>query len=194
MRDGGWGWGAVGQDLNDDGHRDLFQVNGFRELGGQYGQTDAKSASFRFHFDGDPNRLFLGNPDGAWPEAAALVGIDDRTNGKGVVAFDADGDGDLDLVLTPTEDPPVMYRNDTPAGPTTHRLTIRLRQPTGANRFAIGAVVLADLGDGQPPRRLQVHGSGSFQSGDPTDLHLGLGSVASIPASRCTGPTASARS
>lgn len=181
VRDGYWGWGAVGQDLNDDGHRDLFQVNGFRELGGQYGQVDAASASYRDHFDQDPNRLFLGNPDGAWPDAAALVGIRDATNGKGVVAFDADGDGDLDLVLAPTEDPPVLYRNDSPAGAGNHRLTIRLRQPTGANRFAIGAEVFADLGDGEAPRRLAVRASGSFQSGDPTDLHLGLGSHTSVP-------------
>jgi hypothetical protein len=180
VRDAYWGWGAVGQDLNDDGHRDLFVVNGFRELGGQYGEVDDVSAPFRDHFDQDPNRLFLGNPDGAWPDAAELVGIRDATNGKAAVAFDADGDGDLDLVLAPTEDPPVLYRNDTPAGPDNHRLTIRLREPDGANRFAIGAEVFADLGDGRPPRRLAVRASGSFQSGDPTDLHLGLGSRTTV--------------
>ena len=51
---------------------------------------------------------------------------------------------------------------------------LRLRQ-AGPNPYAIGARIRVTVGDGSAPRPLEVHADGSFQSGDPTDLHVGLG-------------------
>jgi len=180
VRDGSWGWGAAGVDLNNDGHTDLVMVNGMHEAGQEWGTGLESDEAIRDLLDDDANRLWLGTSKGRWPEASELVGIRDHTNGKGMVAFDADGDGDLDLVMATTEGHPIFYRNDMPRTGTNHYLTLRLREPTGANRFAIGAEVRVDLGDGSPPRRLAVRASGGFESGDPTDLHVGLGSQTKV--------------
>ena len=60
-----------------------------------------------------------------------------------------------------------------------HWLGVRLRA-RGPNRFAIGAVVTVDVGDGSVPQQRRVTADGSFESGDPTDLHLGLGSAGTV--------------
>jgi len=177
VRDGSWGWGASGDDLNNDGYRDLVMANGWHL---KNEATEQEPAVLDILAD-DADRLWLGTGKGRWLEAAEIVGLRDRTNGKGLVTVDVDGDGDLDLVIATTEGPPILYRNDLPPGPRNHYLTLRLREPTGANRFAIGAEVRVDLGDGSPPRRLAVRAGGGFESGDPTDLHLGLGSRSTVP-------------
>src|SRR5690606_31336621 len=125
--------------------------------------------------DGDPTRVWVNTGAGPWPEAADEVGVRDRSNGKGIVAFDADGDGDLDVLIANTEVAPTFYRNETPQGPDKHWLQLRLRAPGTANSFAVGARVEVHLGDGRPPQTRVVMAGGSFQSGDPTDLHIGLG-------------------
>lgn len=93
------------------------------------------------------------------------------------MAFDADGDGDLDVIIANTEVAPIFYRNDTPPGPAKHWLQLRLRDPASTNPFGIGAWVTVAPNDGSSARRLKVRAGGSFQSSDPTDLHVGLGSA-----------------
>ncbi len=174
VRDGSWGWGATGEDLDDDGHRDLFMVNGYRPVIDNPGlEIRDPDAAMRARFDDDRSRFWKGQDTTPWPQGAASIGITDRANGKAVVAFDADGDGDLDLIIANTEDAPILYRNDTPAKGR-HRLTLRLRDPDGTNPFAIGAQVRIRFGDGRSQLSL-VRADGSFQSGNPTDVHVGLG-------------------
>lgn len=187
VRDGSWGWGAVGADLDSDGHRDLFLVNGYRvRLDDPNGQRDL-DARWRDRFDGDRNRLWLGRPEGAWPQGAAVVGIDDRANGKAVVAFDADGDLDLDLLIANTEGAPILYRNDTPAAGR-HRLVLRLHDPGSTNPDAIGATVRVVVGPGHPDQLASVRAGGSFQSSDPTDVNVGLGDADAVERVEITWP------
>ncbi len=70
----------------------------------------------RYAWIGDGNNVAR-----SWAEAAGLLG--------------------LDLVMATTEGRPIYYRNDTPRTGANHHLTLRLRQPEGANRYAIGAEV-----------------------------------------------------
>jgi hypothetical protein len=178
VRDGSWGWGAAAADLNQDGRLDLFLADGVRF--DDPGSTTAGGPSPGGENDDDPSRLWVNTGAGPWPEAADRVGVRDRANGKAAVAFDADGDGDLDLLVANTDAPPVLYRNDTPKRPDGHWLILRLRAPGTPNPFAIGARVTVDVGGGTAPRPLTVKAGGSFQSGDPTDLHVGLGAAATV--------------
>jgi hypothetical protein len=178
VRDGSWGWGAAAADLNLDGRLDLFLADGVRF--DDPGSTTAGGPAPGEGTDGDPSRLWVNTGTTPWTEAADRVGVRDRANGKAAVAFDADGDGDLDLLVANTDAAPVLYRNDTPARPDGHWLELRLRAPGTANPFAIGARVTVDVGDGSAPRPLTVKAGGSFQSGDPTDLHVGLGPAARV--------------
>lgn len=184
VRDGGWGWGGSGADLDHDGHRDLLLVNGYRDrdLSGLDLIAEHNLPLYR-HVDGDPTRLWLGaaSSGAPWPEVAQQVGLTDRLNAKAVVAVDVDADGDLDLVVANTGADPILYRNDLPAGPSTRWLGLRLRDGSGMNPFAVGAQVRLDLGDGGPRRVLDVRAGGTFQSGDTTDIHVGLGSVEVVP-------------
>lgn len=175
VRDGSWGWGAVGADLDQDGRLDLVLANGqhFRVPDG----VDDPMLTDTGDDDEDPTRLWRNTGPGPWPDVSQEVGMVDRANGKGIVAFDADGDGDLDVLIANTYAAPTFYRNDTPPDDAGHWLQLRLRAPGTANPYAIGARVTVDLGDGSPPRLLDVRVGGSYQSGDPTDLHVGLGEV-----------------
>lgn len=172
VRDGYWGWGAVAQDLDDDGARDLLVVNGYRDRPTGEAGADDPNAALYDRMDRDPSRLWLGGEPGPWPEVSEAVGLDDRANGKALVAFDLEGDGDLDLAAANTEDPPTLYRNDTPRRH--HWLALRLRQP-GPNGWAVGARIKVAVDADGPAIPLEARAGGSFQSGDPSDLHVGLG-------------------
>jgi hypothetical protein len=174
LRNGSWGWGAAAADLDDDGHLDIVEADGIKGL------TDSNSAPIGLAgLTVDPNRLWRGQAHGTWPEVAVAAGLTDRGSGKAVVATDIDGDLDLDLLIVNSDTAPVLYRNDTPETAANHRLVLRLRQ-RGANPYAIGARLTIDVGDGTPPRPVEVRAGGSYSSGDPTDVHIGLGRATTV--------------
>jgi hypothetical protein len=177
VRDSSWGWGAVAADLNNQGRRSLVAVAGYDIAGDRRG--DGFVDGIRERSSHPPNRVWLGADTTPWPEVAAQVGVTDRGDSKAVVAFDATGTGRLDLLITSTDGQPVLYRNRTPDDDQHRWLVLRLRQP-GPNPYAVGATVTVVLPDG---RRIvdEVRAGGSFQSTDPTDLHVGVGAVATIP-------------
>jgi hypothetical protein len=102
VRVGYWGWGSTFQDFDNDGNLDLFHVNGF-------GRADIPQTA---EFVADPSVLFVSNGDGTFTERGAELGVADTDEGRGVVAFDYDGDGDLDLFVHNSEGPGRLYRND----------------------------------------------------------------------------------
>ena len=171
VRDGFWGWGAAAEDFDLDGERDLMMVNGYRSSPSDVASGEPNEALYR-RMDGDPNRFWLGSGPGPWPEVSEAIGLTDRANGKALVPFDLEGDGDLDLLIANNEGPPLLYRNDLDVTER-HWLAIRLRQD-GANSRAVGARVRVTGPSGRA-QVLDVRAGGSFQSGDPYDLHTGLG-------------------
>ncbi len=167
VRDGGWGWGACMADFDNDGHLDIFHVNGMG------------AASVPAEFLVEPARLFHNNGDGTFTQMAADVGIADNGMGRGVVCADADRDGDLDVWIANVGQPHRLYRND--GGNSGHFLEVIA---------PIGTWVEIDAGGRTQVR--QVIGGGGFQGSGPAEVHFGLGSTTTIDELRVAYPQAEA--
>ena len=91
---------AVWFDYNNDGWLDLFVGN------------ESKSES-------NPCELYRNNGDGTFTECAALHGLNLVSFVKGVASADYNNDGRPDLFISRLNGPPLLFRNDGPAGPDT---------------------------------------------------------------------------
>jgi len=173
VRDGGWGWGACFADFDNDGNLDLFHVNGYRTL-------------FTQKWLDLPARMFLNQGDGTFRESAAIVGIADRGNGRGVVCFDYDRDGDVDVFISNIEGPVRLYRNDTANGNGFLQVRLVGRPP---NTEGIGARISIDAGGTRRIREIQS--GNNYLSQNPAVAHFGLGDVTSVDEIRIVWPLGS---
>jgi hypothetical protein len=89
---------AVWFDYNNDGWLDLFVA---AEAVGD---------------DRVPCQLYRNNGDGTFTECAAQCGVDVVAFVKGVASADYNNDGRPDLVVSRMDGPPLLFRNDGPAG------------------------------------------------------------------------------
>ncbi|TAH39572.1 MAG: CRTAC1 family protein [Planctomycetota bacterium] len=158
--DGGWGWGIVAFDCDNDGWLDIAETNGWS------GQ-----------FEDFPKRLYMNDRDRTFTETAAAAGIQFTRQGRGLIRWDYDRDGDEDLVFLANQDGLALYRNDGPAG---HWL--RLQLDTGAHPGlapgGIGTQVFARKGSNTFLRYLE--GGQSYLSSSEPVLHFGLGPATSV--------------
>lgn len=161
VRDGGWGWGAVFFDYDNDGDLDLVMTNGF--------ESDFLSTETPFHLD--PTTLWR-NDDGVFTDVSVEMGITDRDKGKGVLVFDYDQDGDLDLFIVNNNGFPILYRNDLESE--NHWLRVRTRGRF-SNRDGIGAVVTLERGDGRGMQHREINGGSHYLTQSEKVAHFGLG-------------------
>ncbi len=164
VREGFWGWGSCFADFNNDGHLDLFQVNGF---------SPAESDEFTQ----DPSRLFLSNGDGSFTERSQELGLVDRSQGRTVACFDYDRDGDIDVFIAANDQPSQLWRNE--GGNTRgHYLAIRLagRAP---NTRGVGARITVVTNDRSQIREI---------SNNPAEVHFGLDSATAVDLIRVRWP------
>jgi hypothetical protein len=174
VRDAFWAWGVVAQDLTNTGRRDLVITAGWTDPDHVPADLERPDWAIWRRSAGSPTRLWRNTGTGPWPEVADAAGLVDRGNGKALIAFDLDDDGDLDLLKVNTEAAPVLYRNDTPTGPGRQWIRLRLRDAAGPNTRGIGARVTVVTTSGRRAVA-EVRAGGSFQSGDPDEVHVGLG-------------------
>jgi hypothetical protein len=158
----GWGTGFV--DLDNDGWRDLFFVNGH-----VYPEVD------RQHLDetyAQRSLVFRNRGDGRFDDVSRAAGADLAAPwvGRGAAFGDYDNDGRTDVVVANVNERPVLLHNESPGH--NHWLGVKLigRQ---SNRDGLGARITADLG----PLKLvhEVHGGGSYLSQSALPAHFGLG-------------------
>ncbi len=161
-RTGNWGWGACFEDFDNDGALDLFHTNGFK----------AAEALFPlvYSFTSDHSRLFTANGTGGFSDEAALRGVDDARQGRGIVCFDYDRDGDTDLFIANNEQAPLLYRND--GGNLRNWLQVRV----GGEGDAAGARVWMTAGGKTQLRELHI--GSNYLSQNPLVASFGLGSYA----------------
>lgn len=157
-------WGCGFGDFDNDGHPDIFYVNGHLQDNVElYDGTTSRKGS----------PILLRNTGGG-----AFVNVSDqagdglraRTVGRGVALDDLDNDGRLDVAILSSRGPPLILKNESPPG--AHWLQIQLRGRT-ANRDGVGARVQVVTAERTQTR--EVHSGRGYQSHFGSRLHFGLG-------------------
>ena len=158
------GWATAFIDYDNDGYQDLFVANGHLhenlaelEQEGTYGQR---------------NLLFRNNTNGTFTEVSETLGPGMRLEdvSRGATFADYDLDGDIDIVVTNSNTPPRLLRND--GGNRQNWLQIRLAATKGSTD-AIGTRVKITTGKLTQTREVQS-GDGYLSQRDLT-LHFGIG-------------------
>jgi hypothetical protein len=123
-----WSWAPLLADFDNDGLKDLFITNGYRQditnldfiIYGKrslYMGTPAANRKERIDmlntFEGIkvPNYLFKNNGDLTFKNVAPDWGLDKATFSNGMAYGDLDNDGDLDLVINNLDQPASVYEN-----------------------------------------------------------------------------------
>lgn len=157
-------WHPEFDDVNNDGHVDLFVTKGNVEAQPDYASRD-------------PNDLFLGQDDGTFVPAADAAGIVRFERSRGAALADLDLDGMLDLVVVNREAGVEVWHNvgggdaDRPTA-LGHWLAIDLEQPA-PNVDAVGAWIEVRA-DGRTTA-YEVTVGGGHAGGQLGWIHVGLG-------------------
>lgn len=161
-------WHPEFQDVNNDGHIDLYVSKGNVEAMTDYAAQD-------------PSNLLLGRPDGTFVESARAAGLLSFGRSRGAALADFNLDGMLDLIEVNRRENVRVWRNvgwGDAASPVAmgHWLALRLAQPA-PNVDAVGAWIEVRAGDRITVRELTV--GGGHASGQLGWIHFGLGDARS---------------
>jgi hypothetical protein len=151
-------WGADVGDLDQDGLPDVAVAFGPDALAGSPGPAE------------QPDRVLLGDAGGLFVDRSSELGVGSRAPHRNLLVADLDRDGWLDLVAVGLDGSTKVAFAQCGEG---SWVTVRLRQPA-PNRYAVGATVLARVGDRTWTARIRAGGHG-FGAGRPPEVHLAFG-------------------
>jgi hypothetical protein len=154
-------WGTGFEDLDNDGHRDIFQV------GGHVYPEIASVEPYK------TSRLIYRNlRNGSFEDVSHLAGpaVAEKHSSRGAAFGDFDNDGDVDVLVMNMDEPPSLLRNELKS----ERAWLKIALAgTKSNRSAIGAVVTVHAGGKM--QTMPVLSQSSFLSINDLRLHFGLG-------------------
>jgi hypothetical protein len=160
------GWGTSFADYDNDGHQDLFVING---------STLQRDDDQRLLVPMHDHIFWNRGPDQGFYDVSPVSGeyFGRTAVGRGAALGDYDNDGDVDLFVVNHGGLGVLLRND--GGNRQHWLAVRL---VGArsNRSAIGARIRLVTGDAVQLR--EVGAQGPYLSYNSPVEHFGLGAHA----------------
>lgn len=193
---GGWSFGAQFGDLDNDGHLDLYLVNGYvsasREESYWYDYSKIAGGHELVISDArnwppmgqrslggyQQKKVWMNDGSGRFLDVAPMVGVHDRHDGRSVALADLGNRGMLDVVVANQRGPLLLYRNDVAPGRDwiAFELEGGCRDAAGGgctNRSAIGAQVTVHWNG---VRQVQeVSGGSGFCAQNQRRLHFGLG-------------------
>jgi hypothetical protein len=171
-----WGTGFI--DYDNDGWKDIFQVNGhvYPEIEEYHLDVQFKSQRLVYHN--------LGN--GKFKDVSKEMGpgVMERFSSRGSAYGDYDNDGDIDVLVLNMNDHPSLLRND--GGNKQNWIILKLLG-TQCNRTAIGACVRVVTG--KHAQIDEVHAGGSVMSQSDLRLHFGLGQAKQVDLVEVKWPT-----
>jgi hypothetical protein len=162
------GFGVIFLDVENDGDLDVYVANGHILDNAEEIQQNSSYAQ--------PDQLYFNDGRGRFALAPAELGpsLAEPRVGRSVARADFDRDGDDDLVVSNSNEPPWVLRNDLAQG---HRIALRLRGPSG-RIDAEGARVLLTSGDRRIVRAI-VTGAGYGAHSD-SEIIVGLGEATAV--------------
>ncbi len=173
------GWGTAFLDFDNDGWRDLLEVNGhvYRNADQNDWGTTWAQRPLLFH-----------NLHGKSFETVAAVegtGLAAAMTSRGLAVGDLFNDGRMDAVINNLDAAPALLRNVD--GNENHWIAFRLVGGPKSPRDAIGATVY--LTTGAIRQRADVFSGGSFASTSDMRPHFGLGAATSVDALEVDWPS-----
>ena len=173
------GWGAGFIDYDNDGWKDIFEVNGHVYPGAgdhDWGTSYAERPLLFHNLHGEK-----------FEPVPPLVGtgLADVIPGRGAAFGDLFNDGKIDVVISPIDGPAVLLRNVNPD----HHHWVELKLISGAKgpKDAMNASVF--LKANGMTQRDDVMSSGSFISANDQRLHFGLGDALDAGAAEIHWPS-----
>ncbi|MGH9667920.1 MAG: CRTAC1 family protein, partial [Bryobacteraceae bacterium] len=162
-----WGVGFV--DLDNDGWKDIVQVNGH-----VYPELDRRAGVEKYR---NPRLVYRNLSNGKFEDVSALAGpgVSEKQSSRGAAFGDFNNDGAMDVLVMNMGEAPSLLRNELNGA--NHWIKVKL-QGTKSNRSAIGATVSTTAGGVK--QMDVVLSQSSYISHNDSRLHFGLGA-----ASRC---------
>ena len=163
-------------DVDLDTDLDLFVANGHVQT---HIERMVEVVTFR-----QRAQLYLNQGNGLFDEVTPADGpFTQEMVARGAAYADYDQDGDLDILITENNGPAHLWRNDTAGG---HFLRVRL-EGRASNRDALGARVVAVVGDLKMERRIRT--GSSYLSQSETVAVFGLGNALAVDTLVVTWPS-----
>jgi hypothetical protein len=173
------GWGCGFLDFDNDGWKDVIQVNGH-----VYPEIDSYHFGQTFK---NPRLVYRNLGNGRFKDVSAQMGpgITEHFSSRGAAFGDYDNDGGMDALVLNMNDAPSLLHN-MGGGSAGNWIKLKLIG-THSNRSAIGA--RARITTGKHVQMEEVASGGSVMSQSDLRLHFGLGTASYADSIEITWPT-----